>query len=388
MATIIFKCPNCGGELTFHPEKQNYKCVYCGSEFTQSQLEELTPMQGNETQDEEAAAGAVPPPGPEGAFETAQAGADTGSEDAGAGSSDTASGQAKPSGGGQAVVYTCPSCGAQIVTDATTAATFCYYCHNPVVLEGRVSGEFLPDRIIPFAIGEKQAKDKLKEYIKKKKYVPKAFTEESQIEKMTGVYYPYWVYDCSVNGQFQADATKVRMWRDSRKEYTETSVYQVERKGEVDIHRMTRNALRKTNRELVENVQPFSLGELQPFSMGYLSGFVAEKRDIEQKDFSQELQKEASGYAQQILKGTANGYATLNMHSSNYRITKEDWNYCLLPVWVLTYRSLGKLYYFAMNGQTGAIAGKLPVDGKKLGLHCGILGIIVMVLVLIGGYLL
>lgn len=44
-----------------------------------------------------------------------------------------------------AVTYTCPSCGAQIVTDATTAATFCYYCHNPVVLGGRLEGKFLPD---------------------------------------------------------------------------------------------------------------------------------------------------------------------------------------------------------------------------------------------------
>ena len=33
-----------------------------------------------------------------------------------------------------ALVYICPSCGAEVVTDATTAATFCYYCHNPVVL--------------------------------------------------------------------------------------------------------------------------------------------------------------------------------------------------------------------------------------------------------------
>ena len=48
---------------------------------------------------------------------------------------------------GEAVLYTCPSCGAEIVTDSTTAATFCYYCHNPVVLSGRVSGEFLPDLV-------------------------------------------------------------------------------------------------------------------------------------------------------------------------------------------------------------------------------------------------
>ena len=53
---------------------------------------------------------------------------------------------------GEAKVYTCPSCGAEIVTDATTAATFCYYCHNPVILGGRLDGAYLPDKIIPFEI--------------------------------------------------------------------------------------------------------------------------------------------------------------------------------------------------------------------------------------------
>ena len=51
-----------------------------------------------------------------------------------------------------AVVYTCLSCGAEIVTDETTAATFCYYCHNPVVLGGRLEGDFLPDKVIPCSV--------------------------------------------------------------------------------------------------------------------------------------------------------------------------------------------------------------------------------------------
>ncbi len=38
------------------------------------------------------------------------------------------------------LVYICPSCGAEVVTDATTAATFCYYCHNPVVLSEKLTG--------------------------------------------------------------------------------------------------------------------------------------------------------------------------------------------------------------------------------------------------------
>lgn len=44
---------------------------------------------------------------------------------------------------------------------------------------------------------------------------------------------------------------------------------------------------------------------------------------------------------------------------------KSDWKYALMPAWTMTYRYKGELYYFAMNGQTGKIAGRVPVSRKK-----------------------
>lgn len=54
---------------------------------------------------------------------------------------------------------------------------------------------------------------------------------------------------------------------------------------------LSRNALNKADRDLIECVQPYRLEEMQPFSMGYLSGFQAEKRDIEQQQIAPELKK-------------------------------------------------------------------------------------------------
>ena len=103
MAAIIFKCPNCGGDLRFAPDKQLFQCEYCLSEFSQEQMEQSSVEAG--------------------------------------------------------VMYSCPNCGAEIVTDETTAATFCYYCHNPVVLSGRMQGEYHPDGVIPFAVDQKKARE-------------------------------------------------------------------------------------------------------------------------------------------------------------------------------------------------------------------------------------
>ena len=59
----------------------------------------------------------------------------------------------------------------------------------------------------------------------------------------------------------------------------------------------------------------------------------------------------------------------------------------LLPVWVLTYKSrAGKIFYYAMNGQTGQIFGELPLDGKKVGILAAVIFMIVSALAMFFGY--
>lgn len=336
MAAIIFKCPSCGGELVFDPATQRYQCAYCGSNFSQQELEEPLPGQEEETSD-------------------------------------------------SAVLYECPSCGAQIVTDETTAATFCFYCHNPVILSGRLSGEYLPDQIIPFAIDKKAAEEQFLQYVRKKKFVPKAFFRKEQIEKLSGVYYPYWAYDCEMNAGIDGEASRIRVWRAGDTEYTETEIFHVERRGRVRLRDMIRNALQKTDRELVEGVQPFRMQEKKEFSMGYLSGFLAERRDLERREFEEELRREAEECSRKLLRDTVSGYSTVRIENTDMQMKEENWQYLLLPVWVLTYGGRnGRRYYYAMNGQTGTVCGKLPVDYKKLGLVSGLIGAAVMILCLIG----
>ena len=65
---------------------------------------------------------------------------------------------------------------------------------------------------------------------------------------------------------------------------------------------LSRNALNKADRDLIECVQPYRLEEMQPFSMGYLSGFQADKRDIEQAQIAPELKKELETMARGAMR--------------------------------------------------------------------------------------
>lgn len=357
MAAVTYKCPNCDSGLKFDPASQKFKCDYCLSEFTKEELDRL----------EKAGTAAS-----EEAMETVPEG--------------PAGSEQKPG----AVVYTCPSCGAEIVTDETTAATFCYYCHNPVVLSGRLSGQFLPDYVLPFAVDRDQAMKIFLNWIGKKKFVPRDFFSKDQIEKFTGVYFPYLMYSCKVEGKLTAEAEKNRVWVAGNMQYTEHKKYQVAREGELDVKNVARNALKKSNRELIEAVLPYDLEQLKPFEMGYLSGFQAEKRDMERDAFVAEIEAEVRQYTLENLKNSVDGYSSVQIRDSEATIQDPQWQYALLPVWALTYQDKRrkKTYYFAMNGQTGKICGKLPVDKGKLAMLFAGVFFPVFVFLMIGGWFL
>ena len=390
MALVSYKCPNCGGSVVFDPKKQKFCCEFCMSEFTKEEMEAAAETSTETSQnrgEDESGAGDMEP-------ETSgAAGAENGSSADGNAEKEAGKESKKSADRNEdALIYICPSCGAEVVTDATTAATFCYYCHNPVVLSGKLSGEYLPDYVIPFAMDKKKATGIFLDWIKKKKYIPDDFFSKDQIEKFSGVYFPYLMYSCKVDGKIQAEGEKLRSWTTGNIRYTEHKKYRMERAGELDVKNVTRNALKKNNSALVEGVLPFDMEKLQPFDMGYLSGFQAEKRDMEKESLTPDVEHEVKQYTVDQLKADVAGqYSAVRVDQSETSIRDAKWHYALLPVWILTYRDKARkdeLYYFAMNGQTGKICGKLPVaKGKLVKLFLEIF-VPVAALLMIGGWFL
>lgn len=195
MESIQYKCPSCGGDLKYDPSSEKYICEFCRSKFSQDEMDRQT--QAEEVKEAKNAYKDSKQPEP------------------------------KTNEGFEAQVYTCPSCGAEIVTDGTTAATFCFYCHNPIVLKGRLDGAYKPDYVIPFKVSKEKAIGLFEDWIKKKKFVPEDFYSKDQIEKMTGVYFPYMLYKCNIAGNVKAQATRINTRIVGDMEYTDHDVYDV-----------------------------------------------------------------------------------------------------------------------------------------------------------------
>jgi len=264
-------------------------------------------------------------------------------------------------------MYRCQSCGSEIMTDETTVATHCYYCHSPVVLQGKLTSDMRPDSVLPFAIAKDKAVEAFMKWVKGKRYVPKAFFKQSQVESMAGVYYPHFVSDVELEGSLQGEGRNTHVSHSPTYITTTTDHYRVEREADIAFRSIMRPALSKANRKLSDGIHPFPLEQSKPFSDAYLTGFLAERRDIGADSVRADIEQETAGYVKPLLSDTVSFEShTLTPSSKMKSISTR---YVLLPTWVLTYpnkKNRDDPYYYAMNGCTGEVCGKLPIDRKKL----------------------
>lgn len=341
MSVILeYECPCCGGKVEFDSGLQKMKCPYCDSEFDMEAMREHDKALEQERQ-------TAPQ---DDAWETGQR-------------------QFLEEEKEGLRVYRCKSCGGEIVTDETTAATHCPYCGAPVIMVGNLSDDLKPDGVIPFQLDKKAAIAALKTHMTGKKLLDKRFATDSHLEEIKGVYVPFWLFDAEAEGQARFRATRVRTWQTPRERCTETSYYDVSRAGSLSFRQIPVDGSEKAPDDLMESVEPFDYSAVVPFQTGYLSGYLADRYDVSSDKCRQRAQARAKKSLEQALSRTVTGYNTVTPEFCNVRLENPSAKYVLCPVWLLTSSYEGKTYLFAVNGQTGRIAGNMPLNRKAQTAH-------------------
>ncbi len=315
------KCPSCCATLPFNPVSQKWDCEYCGSSYT---IEDLQKLEVNEKLNEEV--------------EVIK----------------------------DIDVYKCSSCGAEVVADDTTAATFCVYCGNTSILKDKLQGALKPSFIIPFKNTKEEAKASFRKSSKGKIFAPKEFSSVENIEKLTGVYIPFWLYDCKIKAEISGTGTNIRTWSTGNYRYTKKDVYSFERGADMEFERVPVDGSIKFDNKIMESIEPFKYEDLVDFNMSYMSGFIAEKYDVDDKQAYADAKERIVNTAQSTLKSIGKQYSRVYIASHNEDIDIQKTEYVLLPVWMLNIKYRGKSYPFAMNGQTGKLVGDVPVQKLKV----------------------
>ena len=349
-----YKCPACTGPLHFVGASGKLECDFCGGKYDVADIERLyagkeaAAVEASEKVEAKAEANRQKMADMEAqGWDTSGLTSDWGAE------------------GDGMKAYSCPSCGAELICDASTAATSCPYCGNPTVVPGQFSGTLKPDFVIPFKLSKEDAVAALKNHYKGKPLLPKAFTNGNHIEKLQGVYVPFWMFDGRAEGVVDYEGCIIHEYETGDTEVTETEHYDVRRGGSIAFEKVPVDASSKMPDDHMDSIEPYDYDDLKPFSTAYLPGFLADRYDVSVADSRDRADNRCAASLEMALRRTAEQYDTCTPLRQDIRLRRGKVHYALLPVWMLHTKWNGKDFLFAMNGQTGKLVGDLPTDMGK-----------------------
>ena len=328
-----YQCPACTGPLHFDAQTGKLQCDYCGSSYTVHEVEALFAEQNAEAE---------------------QAAQEKRTE-----SSDWGDDAQKMR------AYNCPSCGAELICEETTAATSCPYCGNPTVVPGQFAGTKKPDCMIPFKVGKEQAVAALKKHYQGKLLLPKAFADENHLQEIKGVYVPFWLFDGRADADMIFKTTRTRTRTTGKERIIITDHYEVQRKGSVSFSHVPVDGASKMPDSHMDAIEPFDYSALKDFSLSYLPGFLADKYDVPAEECLPRAESRCCSSAADAMRSTVVGYESCIPVREDVRVHHSQVQYALLPVWLLSTRWKDKTYLFAMNGQTGKLIGDLPISWAR-----------------------
>ena len=320
---MVYKCPNCDAALTYKPSLHMMECDSCASFYEPEQVE----WQNEGTQEE---------------FEIKEDNAEVFLNE---------NIYAEDCEYMQLKLYRCTACGAELAVSDTEVSSFCAFCGQPTVINDRVSKQRKPAYIIPFEYSKEQAAAVVRNRLRRKGgYVPKEIRNLEVIEKLRGIYVPYFLFHVNYK-----DNQEIQRRTKKRIQY-----YQLE--AECDFRQLTCDAASRINDEITQRIEPFNMNGLKRFEPSYLSGFYADSFDLTARQLTNVVKKRCGELFDDRARREINSVELLYTTKSFPKCTILDSEYALLPVWFMTFRYEGKPYTLLVNGQTGKISGGLPAD--------------------------
>ena len=195
------------------------------------------------------------------------------------------------------------------------------------------------------------------------------------------MYVPFWLFDSKVSASGSYQGAKDSVYETDDKVVTTTVVYNCEREGTMSFERIPVDGSEKMDDTFMESIEPFNYKEMVPFSTAYLTGYLADKYDVDAEAAVARADERVVKSAEGCLENTVTGYTRVTSNGDCAVIKDENAvHYAMVPVWILTTRFEGKPYTFMMNGQTGKVVGSLPIDYGKLRNYTALTFIIVTII--------
>ena len=372
----MYACPNCSGNLKFNIEKQALYCDFCNNVVDPYSVVKERDAEEGEKYIKEGAAGpdivyydTCPGCGAK------REGDETVCSYCGTSLAKPAEQVLKESGKDledyyEVSSFRCPQCGGEIITEDTEAAAFCTFCGASTILDRRISKARRPQFIIPFKKTKKDCMESYGSFIKGAFFAPNEMKSEKCVDSFRGIYMPYWNYNTSKHGNVTVNGSRVYYRGDYK--YTENHALSA------DVDMVYNNVPFDASSSFADNlsngIAPFDTSMQQPFTPSFLSGFYADTSDVDDSTYQVDAQKmvakDAFGKYKQIPGFGKYGLSTSDSNTQKLFPNVDNKFLTMFPVWFMSIRSKDKkgedrVSYTVVNGQTGKVAGDIPIAVNK-----------------------
>lgn len=334
--TRQFPCDSCGAKVEFAPGKDALECPYCGSVTHIPVSEaELVEHAFDEMSDAEEHLGE---------------GADT----------------------EEVTSVQCESCAALVEPLPTHEAFPCPYCGSSIVARERSQRLIKPQAVLPFRVPREDALQQFRRWVRTRWFAPNALKKLARVEdRLKGLYAPYWTYDADTVTRYtgrRGEEYTVSVTRNGKRT-TETRVRWYPASGVVsrqfdDMLVVGSASLPQT---LAEELEPWDLDNLAGYQDEYLSGFTAERYQIDVRSGWVRARQRMAAVIQGDIRRDIGGdrQQITSMQTDHSAIT---FKHVLLPMWICSYRYKEKVFRFLVNARTGEVQGERPWSWIKIAL--------------------
>ena len=279
-----------------------------------------------------------------------------------------------------AVRFECGQCGAALSFDGVRS-TLCPYCASPSIVERPASSK-APDPVFAcaFAGDAAWARARLDRWIGRRMIVADPALRRARVEDLKGIYLPAFLYSAVARTDYTAQIAE---------HYTETETYtKTDDDGtkRTETRQVTRTEFRPLSGEHLgyvtdvvvsasagldhatfQRLEPFDLRQLRRYAPALVSGFIQEEFSRDAAECLRVSRVAAADAIGDELRAflPGDGHADLDWRME---VQWESLDPVLVPVWVLAlhYRGDKPPVRVVINGQTGAVVGKVPLSWWKL----------------------
>ena len=246
----------------------------------------------------------------------------------------------------------CSNCGGQTVYDSEQVSGACPFCGSTSVAPAAETDQVMvPNAIIPFSITKEQTQDLFVNFAKKKMLVNKKIFN-CKLEKIVGIYLPFWTFDALTASTYSA----------SFRENPDDSLRTITGNWYQNIDDILVFASDRIRNPYITNVLNYDITKAVPYSAEYLAGIPAERYTLGLNDSWERSKKQIID----ILKNDvhrADRRLRVDTIATNYYNVK--FRYLLAPIYLAKYKFGKYTYFVAINGQTGKTYCDVPtVIGK------------------------